>query len=215
MSGRRDKRQRGATGRRDRWLVPYADLMTVLFALFVVLYARAQVKTGFAGVRVEAGATELSREVRARVRRELGGVLAEELRQRTVSVREVPEGVVVSLEEVGAFRSGEAEPLKAAEGVVERVAGVVARAGTAVRVEGHTDDQAVRVVAGGPGWRSNWELSTARAEAVLRLLLEQPGIVPGRMSVAGYGAYRPVASNATEEGRRANRRVDLVVLCPP
>lgn len=211
MRWRRAAPGRATGGRRDRWLVSYADLMTVLFALFVVLFARAHQKTGFAATNDEAVRREVSREERARLRAQLDMALREEVSRGTVALKEVPEGIVVRLGEMGSFASGEAVPLRAAVEVVERMSGVVSRAGVPVRVEGHTDDQAVRAGV----FRSNWELSTARAEATLRLLLAQPGIVPGRMSVAGYGAYRPVASNATEEGRRMNRRVDLVVICPP
>ena len=212
-AGRRaGTRAGGRSGRRDRWLVSYADLMTVLFALFVVLFARAHQRTGFAATAGQAGEDRAA--VRARLVEELRGTLREETRRRTVSLGETPEGIVVSLKEIGSFESGGAVPLPAAAGVVRRIAGTVARAGTPVRVEGHTDDQAVRAVEGRPGWNSNWELSTARAEAVLGLLLAEPGVAPGRMSVAGYGAYRPVADNATAEGRRTNRRVDLVLICP-
>ena len=75
-----------------------------------------------------------------------------------------------------------------------------------VRVEGHTDDRPDQ-----PGrYHSNWELSTARATAVMAILLQE-GMLPERLSVAGYGEFHPVASNATEDGRNQNRRVDLVV----
>ena len=210
MSGQRQGRARMA-GRRDRWLVSYADLMTVLFALFVVLFARAHEKTGFAAPRAEVQARETSRQRRADLRTELGVALARQIAAGTVLLAETPEGIVVRLREVGAFASGEAVPLPGAVAVVEQMSPVVVHTGVAVRVEGHTDDQGVRSGV----FRSNWELSTARAEATLRLLLAERGIVPERMSVAGYGPYRPVASNATEAGRRSNRRVDLVVLCPP
>jgi chemotaxis protein MotB len=75
-----------------------------------------------------------------------------------------------------------------------------------VRVEGHTDDRPIRTAR----FRSNWELSTGRATAVLaKLALE--GIDPPRLSAAGYGEFRPIAPNTTDEGRKQNRRVDLVV----
>ena len=75
-------------------------------------------------------------------------------------------------------------------------------------MEGHSDDQPIHT----PQFRSNWELSTARAMAVLMLLVDDSGVDPRRVSVAGYGEYRPVADNATAEGRQQNRRVDLVVV---
>jgi chemotaxis protein MotB len=77
-----------------------------------------------------------------------------------------------------------------------------------LRVEGHSDDQPIH----NAEFRSNWELSTARAMTVLLLLVDDSGYDPRKISVAGYGQYRPVADDATPEGRRMNRRVDLVVL---
>jgi chemotaxis protein MotB len=75
-----------------------------------------------------------------------------------------------------------------------------------VRVEGHTDTRPISTVR----FRSNWDLSTARATAVIAKLAAE-GMQSPRLSAAGYGEFRPVADNATEEGRKLNRRVDLVV----
>jgi chemotaxis protein MotB len=75
-------------------------------------------------------------------------------------------------------------------------------------VEGHTDDRPISTAQ----FPSNWELSTARASAVLRYLVARHGIAPARMSAAGYADQRPVASNATTGGRARNRRVDLAIL---
>ena len=78
-----------------------------------------------------------------------------------------------------------------------------------LRVEGHSDNQPIHT----PEFRSNWELSTARAMTVLMLLINDCGLDPGRVSVAGYAQFRPIADNATPDGRQMNRRVDLVGGC--
>ncbi|HVH48223.1 MAG TPA: OmpA family protein, partial [Labilithrix sp.] len=78
-----------------------------------------------------------------------------------------------------------------------------------IRVEGHTDDRPIRTVR----FRSNWDLSTARATAVVARLAAE-GIEPPRLSAAGYGEFHPLASNATDDGRKQNRRVDLVISMP-
>jgi len=82
-----------------------------------------------------------------------------------------------------------------------------------LRIEGHSDDQPIHTLQ----FRSNWELSTARAMAVMQLLVDDSVFDPRKISVVGYGQYRPIADNATPEGRRMNRRVDLVVVAeaPP
>jgi chemotaxis protein MotB len=127
----------------------------------------------------------------------------------SVAVRMTPEGLVVSLNEVGFFASGSAEVRSEA---VEAVAALAATLPDApVRVEGHTDNVPIHTAQFG----SNWELSAARASAIARLLLERGTMHPANVSAAGYAEFHPVASNATEEGRRANRRVDVILLRGP
>jgi chemotaxis protein MotB len=77
-----------------------------------------------------------------------------------------------------------------------------------LRIEGHTDNVPIHNAA----FASNWDLSTARAMAVAMMLLNETGADPQKMSIAGYAQYHPSASNDTAEGRRANRRVDIVVV---
>ena len=77
-----------------------------------------------------------------------------------------------------------------------------------IRIEGHTDNVPIHNFR----FDSNWELSTARATQLVRLMVVKYGFAPERLSAAGYAAYHPVASNATAEGRAQNRRIDLVIL---
>ena len=79
-----------------------------------------------------------------------------------------------------------------------------------VAIEGYTDNQPIQH----SGWKSNWELSTARALSVLHYMVNQEGISPKRLSAIGYGEYRPVASNDTKDGRQFNRRVEIVIMPP-
>jgi chemotaxis protein MotB len=116
------------------------------------------------------------------------------------------EGLVISLNEIGFFDSGSAEVRP------EAVAAVAALASTLpdspLRVEGHTDNMPIHTAQFG----SNWELSSTRASAIARLLLERGTMHPANVSAAGFAEFHPVASNASEEGRRMNRRVDVIVL---
>ena len=137
--------------------------------------------------------------------------IGDEIRNHEVVMHVSPEGFVISLKDLGFFNSGQAVLLSGASGKIRRIATVLAQHGLNLRVEGHSDDQPIHT----PQFRSNWELSTARAMAVLMLLVDDSGIDPARVSVAGYGQYRPVADNATSEGRQMNRRVDLVVVGTP
>ena len=80
--------------------------------------------------------------------------------------------------------------------------------GSNVAVEGHTDSDPIKL----SGWRSNWELSSARALSVLHFLIDDCGVLPERLSANGCGEYRPVASNDTAEGKKQNRRVEIIIL---
>lgn len=105
------------------------------------------------------------------------------------------------------FPSGAAMPTAAALATVRQLAGILRDVPNAVRVEGYTDDQPIRTLL----FRSNWDLSVARATSVVHELVAQ-GIAPTRLAAMGYGEYQPVADNATVAGRNANRRVELVIL---
>ena len=74
-------------------------------------------------------------------------------------------------------------------------------------MEGHTDNEPIKY----SGWKSNWELSTARATSVLHYLVDDKGVNPKLVKAVGYGEFRPVAANDTPEGRQLNRRVEIVI----
>ncbi|MGA3049986.1 MAG: flagellar motor protein MotB [Terracidiphilus sp.] len=142
------------------------------------------------------------------LQKQLESAIGKEIRNHEVILRVTPEGFVISLKDLGFFNSGEAALMPGAADKIERIAKVLSQHGLDLRVEGHSDDQPIHT----DEFRSNWELSTARATAVLMLLLNDSRIDPRKVSVAGYGQYRPIADNATPEGRQMNRRVDLVVV---
>ena len=118
------------------------------------------------------------------------------------------EGLVVSLREIGFFDSGSAAIKPGAEAALGRMAKILQEHPYAVRIEGHTDNVPIHT----SQFSSNWELSTARATALVRTLVEQHGISATRLSAAGYAEFHPSASNDTAKGRQLNRRVDLVIL---
>jgi chemotaxis protein MotB len=142
------------------------------------------------------------------LRRQLEAEMGTELKNREVVMQVTPEGFVISLKELGFFNSGQAVLLPGAADKIKRIAKILSKPGLDLRVEGHSDDQPIHTAQ----FRSNWELSTSRAMTVLLLLVDEDGFDPKNISASGYGQYRPVADNRTPEGRRMNRRVDLVVL---
>jgi chemotaxis protein MotB len=234
---------------RERWLVSYADFITLLFAFFVVLYASAEIdrkKVAKLSAAIEGGFQQMAAFTRTEpissqaarpsgdgiqpvssqpsvsqplavgvggvvdadaLQHELEQVLGEEIRGHEIEMRLTPEGLVLSLREVGFFDSGQAALIPGALTKLARIAAVLNHYGFDIRVEGHTDNVPIH----NSQFQSNWELSTARATQVLVLLVENYGLDPLRISAAGYGPYHPLAGNDTPQGRRMNRRVDLVI----
>ena len=121
-----------------------------------------------------------------------------------------PDGLVISLKEMGFFDSGTATIRPDSLDAISRLAEVLKKRPEDLRIEGHTDNVPIH----NSRFASNWELSTSRATELIRLLVTQYGLSADRLSAAGYGEFHPVATNSTPEGRAQNRRLDVVVLAP-
>jgi chemotaxis protein MotB len=236
---------------KERWLISYADFITLLFAFFVVMYSVSSVNEGkykvlsetltgvfnapqrsFQPIEVgdqlptpSAGSAEnvippavteapqnpsMDEEGRTEALRAMADRLALEfdelINQGVVTVESNEAWLELSLRNSLLFSSGDAEPHYDAFPVVETIASVLVDRDNAIRVEGFTDNQPIQTNA----FPSNWELSTARAAAVVRML-SMEGVDPARMAAVGYGQHQPVARNDTGEGRSRNRRVVLLI----
>lgn len=207
---------------RDRWLISYADLMTLLLALFIVLYAAAdheratKIASAIAAQFSEGGAVNppaasgvlpgADSLVAARAAIDRAFARNSSLRDRA-RVKVTERGVVVSLTEAGFFAPADASIREDALTVLEALAQALRESKSQVRVEGHTDSLPISTAR----YPSNWELSAARAATVLSHLVKD-GVPASQLSVAGFAGERPVGDNNTAEGRALNRRVDLVIL---
>jgi chemotaxis protein MotB len=234
----------------DRWLISYADFITLLFGLFVVLFAFAKadqkkqvqvtqsIASAFRSLGLFPGAVRLPsldavpgdgpeqppdttntvmredivspglvKEDLSRLNSELLKALSRQIAARTVSIHMGRDGLVISLREAGFFASGSATPMPETLATLRRIAASLARTPYDLRVEGHTDNVPIHTAE----FDSNWELSTARATRIARVLLDLRAMPPERISAAGYAEFHPVASNDSAPGRAENRRVDLVV----
>ena len=223
----------------DRWLVSYADFTTLLLAFFMALYTVSDINPAKlsaaqnslrAAFKAPAGAaepavepptpaapaaerpkvgslpaprTEAIAQVRERIEKELAGAIT----AGQLEVGADDRGLVLSLPESATFPVASADVTAAAQAVIDRVATTLESIEVMVRIEGHTDDTPIRTAR----YSSNWELSTARASAVVARFIDQH-MDPRRLSAAGYGEFHPRATNATPEGRASNRRVDVVVI---
>lgn len=150
-----------------------------------------------------------SQEDLARAKEELEKKLEEELAGGNLSVEMQERGLVVTVLDWVLFDSGRAELKESAKSTLDKVASVLMAhvPDHLVYVEGHTDNDPIRY----SGWRSNWELSTARATEVIHYFTESQGLRPTSLVAMGYGQYHPVAPNDTPEGKTRNRRVEIVV----
>ncbi len=142
------------------------------------------------------------------LRRELQTELAPQIARHEVVFRNTTDGLVISLKEIGFFDSGSAAVKAGSESAFGRIARQLAPRSYHIRIEGHTDDVPIH----NGLFASNWELSTARATELVRLLIVQYGFSPDRLAAAGYAQYHPIADNAAPGGRAQNRRVDIVIL---
>jgi chemotaxis protein MotB len=145
-----------------------------------------------------------------RAQKDLEGKLKTEIAGYKAKLEMTERGLVITFLSEVFFDSGK-DVIKAnGEDSINKVAQVLNSrvSDSAVAVEGHTDNVPIKY----SGWKSNWELSTARALAVLHELIDKGTVKPQRLSAVGYGEYKPVASNDTPEGKQKNRRVEIVIL---
>ncbi len=135
--------------------------------------------------------------------------LSKEISEQKVSLGIEEKGLVITFVDSVLFDSGRAKLRSSASKSLDKVVKVCRRqvADREIGIEGHTDNQPIKY----SGWKSNWELSTARATSVLHYLVKK-GISPERLSATGFGEFRPVTTNKTAEGQQKNRRVEIVIL---
>jgi chemotaxis protein MotB len=233
VARRRGKHHEGEHENLERWLITYADLITLLLIFFVVMYAISQADLAkFRQVATSLRAAfnldvlsapppgqsmvqPLEQDPRFNaylsVRAQVASLFTRlGLDQQSAEVELTAEGIVIHLSDAVLFPPGQAELRPEAQRVLDGVAAILEPLPNAVRVEGHTDNAPPPSAA----YPDNWELSAMRAVNTVRYLTDVAGLPPERLSAAGYGEYRPRASNDTLEGRRKNRRVDIVILQP-
>ena len=252
----------------ERWLVSYADFITLLFAFFVVMYSISQVNDGkykvlsqtltdaFSNpelinperrldpfqigeiaksnprnfVELDASAIverdsentgEGASEGEGTGNTENDGALPTEfeqinsrideefsdlIKQKMITVRGNEEWLEIELSSSLLFSSGDAQLSTSALEVLEKIVSILKDGSNPIRVEGFTDNVPINT----QQFPSNWELSAARATAVVQLFVEE-GITPSRLAAIGYGEHQPVDSNETPEGRNRNRRIVLMI----
>jgi chemotaxis protein MotB len=187
---------------------PWPSFVDALAATLLVLVFIITILSIFSGkVLEQVEGREKAKQASSRLNEDLALLLKAD----GVRIESQGEELRIRLPEDVLFGSGEAALSPDGTRVVEQLGERLAAVTTGhIYVEGHTDD---RDISGALAERfpSNWELSTARATRVVRLLAADSGIDPERLTASGYAEHRPVASNETEEGRAANRRIEIRV----
>jgi len=221
----------------ERWLVSYADFITLLFAFFVVMYSISSVNEGkFRSVSdsikaalnpiVSPASTSMPftigqnkavkidptiesvKEPAMRRLRQIIRSLKEETHIEVITLKELTNGdIVLTLPDTVLFRSGESTLRPEAHPFIQAISDVLIELDRHVRVEGHTDNVPITTVQ----FPSNWELSATRAVTVVRAFLEQYGVPADHLTAVGHADSRPLTDNLTPENRAKNRRVEIVV----
>jgi chemotaxis protein MotB len=201
----RPKYLQSAPLQRDRWMVSYADVLTILLIFFVVAAAKSlEVPRSHAVVPAQPviGHAEAEPPRTNLIRAQ------ERLREHGLEPKLEPRGLVISLPQVILFSSGEDTVSPQALPTIAQIADVLRDLPNDVRLIGYADPVPIH----NRRFRSNWELSMARSQKILDLFSTRYGISESRLSVASYGPYRPAAPNDTVDGRASNRRVEIVIL---
>jgi len=224
----------------DRWLLTYADMITLLMAFFIMMYSMSvlniakfrdaafSIRSGFGGMMRGQGRSILGSSgkfsakpspiqgdtigVSWNVIKPLNDfVRKDEVASRTVQLTEDQRGIVITmLTDRMLFSPGRADLRPGAYPLLDRIAEALDRVDNNVQVVGHTCDLKPR----GSHFSSNLQLSLARAQMVLHYLEHYKGLESERFSVAGYGSTMPICPNKDEANRRRNRRVEIVILRP-
>ena len=221
----------------ERWLLTYADLITLLLVFFVVLYSMSSptlhkfdelhrslkdafhVTSGASNSILSGSQTPIEGGVAVvpelQAMMEMQEKLEKEISQKygkagmeSVRTSVNQRGLVISLASSSFFDEGNATLKPAAIGILRTISKTLKASRRDIMIEGHTDNTPIHTLQ----FPSNWELSTGRATNVVKWLITAAGLPPRRLSAAGYGEYYPLVPNTTPENRAKNRRVDIVIL---
>jgi chemotaxis protein MotB len=253
--GRRRKSEEQEGSGMERWLLSYADFITLLMVFFIMMYALSKVDVakynaiaqslsvvltgstiqdlnkpgpslapGVSGaqVSVQSIKPELTARQMEAVQKQIEDFIntdkikgsSNAMGQSStkladyIEIIEQERGLVISIKDTLLFPSGSDELNPQARVVIEQLGVVLKQVPNQIRIEGHTDDLAINT----SQFPSNWELSVARATTVLHVLQNVDGFDASRLSVAGYGEYKPLVPNTNAVNRSKNRRVDIVIL---
>lgn len=202
----------------NRWVVSYADFVTMLLALFMVMYAsmrvdnqkmahfQARMQKTFAGM---TNVTKYQAEVKPGQSQHVEKLIKQNISQtKSLKLLRTDKGLVIRVNNTMLFDEGSSTIKPNAEKTLNDIINVLTKIDNPVIIEGHTDSTPIK----NTKFPSNWELSTARATNIISYMMRSGKISPKRLCAVGYGEFMPIADNTSINGRMLNRRVDIIVL---
>lgn len=222
----------------ETWLIPYSDMLVLLLALFIVMFSMSQVdKEKFKKVSEQfnvifsdsgtgsqegsgtsisldnSSTSEVSNTITEQdTINEFKRMLEQEIESEgyadKVKVELDKEGLQISIQDAILFNSGDAEVLKKVTPLLLQISKMLKGLDNNIRIVGHTDNIPIK----NEKFRSNWDLSAARAINVMNFMVDSGGMNPEKLSIQAYGQYMPKYNNSTEEGRAKNRRVEIFIV---
>lgn len=214
----------GEESDKDRYLITYADLITLLLGLFIILYAISKVDSGKYAKMVTAIGNTFGRSGQvldkggkfssnvptapAGLKENLNRLVKEYDYSGHITLEENERGITIHILDDILFQSGNADLSDDSRLMLSRLAIILKELPNDFRVEGHSDDVPIHSSI----FPSNWHLSVARALNTAYYLVNDEHLPPEKVSIVGNSEYKPIASNETPEGRASNRRVDIVII---
>jgi chemotaxis protein MotB len=225
----------------ERWLLTYADLITLLLAFFIMMYTfskkdaqkyeevSSHLKTIFSGGTGIAGKGSVTstNPINMPSRGESSGEMKRQLESEIISLSNSKEksggpkqnisvladgrGIVIRVMDRTFFDEGKSDLKESAMGALDKIVPVIKGTPNQIRIEGHTDNVPINT----HDFRSNWELSVRRATEVVRYFIERHNYPPEMISAVGFAEYRPIVDNNSSENRSLNRRIEIIVMKNP
>jgi chemotaxis protein MotB len=236
----RRKKGEGEQENHERWLLTYADLITLLLAFFIMMYTLSKqdaqkyqevteylraIFTGGTAVLNKGGvgsgpaaATSVTLPPVEATNNQIMKQLEEEIKnlcplgdmEHNFSVFADERGIVVRVLDKAFYDEGKADLKDKAKKAIQKIIPIIKQVNRDVRIEGHTDDVPINTTE----FRSNWELSVRRATEVVRYIIEKSDISPKMISAAGYAEFKPLMANNSAENRAMNRRIEIIIEKP-
>lgn len=203
-------------------MITYADLITLLLGLFIILYSISNIDAGkYNNIVKSIGAAfgapkpliqpiigKSTEKVQNNLKETLAKVAKDNNFEKSIKLEENERGIVIHILGDILFPSGNANLNDGSLIMLNKLAAIIKTLPNDIRVEGHTDN----VPIGNGAFASNWHLSVNRALNTAYYLINNQNLSADRVSIVGYSEYKPIADNSTLEGRNQNRRVDIIII---